>query len=111
MRRKFNMPYTTSAMKPPEQFLTSSLDEGLIVARRDGQRLFVNFLNRGAIYITALDLDGRQLWQTRVSDFATHQGFSSSPALYGPLVVVTTDSRSGGVVAALDRGSEVVATC
>jgi len=69
----------------------------------DGQRLFINFLNSGAIYTTALDLDGKQLWQTKVSDFAIHQGFGSSPTLHGPYVFVTTDSRGGGVVAALDR--------
>lgn len=68
----------------------------------DGERLFVNFLNAGAIYTTALDLDGKRLWQTKVSDFATHQGFGSSPSLFGPLVYVATDSRGGGVVAALD---------
>jgi outer membrane protein assembly factor BamB len=71
----------------------------------DGQRLFVNFLNRGAIYTTALDPEGKQLWQTKVSDFATHQGFGSSPALFGPFVFMTTDSRGGGLVAALDRAS------
>ena len=75
----------------------------------DGQRLFVNFLNQGAIYTTALDLDGKKLWQTKVSDFATHQGFGSSPALYGPLVYVTTDSRGGGAVAALDGVSGKIA--
>jgi outer membrane protein assembly factor BamB len=69
----------------------------------DGERVIVNFLNRGAIYTTALDLDGKQLWQTKVSDFATHQGFGSSPTLYGSLVFITTDSRGGGLVAALDR--------
>lgn len=71
----------------------------------DGERLFVNFLNREAIYTTALDLDGKRLWQTKVSDFATHQGFGSSPTLYGPLVFVTTDSKGGGVVAALARST------
>jgi outer membrane protein assembly factor BamB len=71
----------------------------------DGERLFVNFLNGGAIYTTALDLRGKQLWQTKVSDFATHQGFGSSPVLYGPLVFVATDSRGGGVVAALVRST------
>lgn len=75
----------------------------------DGERLFVNFLNRGAIYTTALDLEGKQLWQTKVSDFATHQGFGSSPVLAGSLVCVTTDSRGGGVVAALDRASGKIA--
>jgi outer membrane protein assembly factor BamB len=75
----------------------------------DGQRLFINFLNRGAIYTTALDLAGKQLWQTKVSDFTTHQGFGSSPVLHGSLVFVTTDSRGGGVVAALDRASGKIA--
>lgn len=75
----------------------------------DGQRLFINFLNRGAIYTTALDLNGKQLWQSKVSEFATHQGFGSSPALYGGLVIVTTDSRGGGVVAALESTTGKVA--
>jgi outer membrane protein assembly factor BamB len=69
----------------------------------DGQRVFVNFLNNDAIYTTALDLAGKQLWQTKVSDFAVHQGFGSSPTLYGPYVFIATDSRGGGAIAALDR--------
>lgn len=69
----------------------------------DGQRVFVNFLNNDAIYTTALDLSGKQLWQTKVSDFAVHQGFGSSPTLYGPYLFVSADNRGGGVVAALDR--------
>ncbi|HVX10038.1 MAG TPA: PQQ-binding-like beta-propeller repeat protein [Pirellulales bacterium] len=69
----------------------------------DGERLFVNFLHDGAIYTTALDLKGRQLWQTKVSDFVTHQGFGSSPAVYESLVLVSTDNKAGGLVAALDR--------
>lgn len=69
----------------------------------DGERLYVNFLNSGAVFTTALDLEGRQLWQAKVSEFVIHQGFGSSPALYKNLVFVTTDSKGGGVVAALDR--------
>jgi len=71
----------------------------------DGQRLYINFLNREAVYTSALDLDGKLLWQTRVSGFATHQGFGSSPTVYRDRVLVTTDSRGGGVVAALDAAS------
>lgn len=71
----------------------------------DGERLIVNFLNGGAIYTTALNLGGKQLWQTKVSDFATHQGFGSSPAIDGPFAYITTDSRGGGVVAALERAT------
>lgn len=71
----------------------------------DGERLFVNFVNDGAVWTTALDLNGKILWQTKVSDFATHQGFGSSPALWGDRVYVTTDSRGGGTVSALDRAT------
>ncbi len=71
----------------------------------DGQRLFVNFLNDGAVRTSALDLDGKVLWTTKVSDFVTHQGFGASPALYRNLVIVSADNRGGGVLAALDRES------
>jgi outer membrane protein assembly factor BamB len=69
----------------------------------DGTKLYVNFLNHGSVVTTALDLDGNKVWQRKVADFATHQGFGSSPALYGSLVYVTADSKGGGSVAALSR--------
>ncbi|NOY40278.1 MAG: PQQ-binding-like beta-propeller repeat protein [Planctomycetes bacterium] len=69
----------------------------------DGQRLFINFLNDRAIYTTALSLDGQQLWQQKVADYQLHQSYGSSPAIYGPLVIVTADSKAGGAIAAFDR--------
>lgn len=69
----------------------------------DGEKLYINFLNHGAVVTTALDLSGKIVWQRKVADFATHQGFGSSPALFGSFVYVTADSRGGGSVAALSR--------
>jgi len=69
----------------------------------DGSRLYINFLNGGAVYTSALDLDGKLLWQHKVCDFVTHQGFGSSPVLYESLVIVSADNRGGGVIAALNR--------
>ncbi|HVC93861.1 MAG TPA: PQQ-binding-like beta-propeller repeat protein [Pirellulales bacterium] len=69
----------------------------------DGERVFANFLDNGNMVTTAVGLDGDKLWQTRVCEFATHQGFGSSPAVYESLVIVSADSKAGGVVAALDR--------
>jgi outer membrane protein assembly factor BamB len=69
----------------------------------DGTRLFINFLNGGAVYTTALDLDGKILWQRKICDFVTHQGFASSPVLHESRVLVSADHRGGGVVTALDR--------
>lgn len=71
----------------------------------DGDRLYVSFLNREAVYVTALDLHGTVLWQTRVTDFALHQGFAASPALYESLVLISADSKGTGLLAALDRAT------
>ncbi len=69
----------------------------------DGERLFVNFFNAKAVHTTALTADGKIVWQTRVADFAMHQGFGSSPVVHESLVLVTADSRGGGRIAGLDR--------
>lgn len=69
----------------------------------DGERLFINFLHDGGMYTSALSLDGDILWQKRVDDYVVHQGYGSSPALYGPLVIVSADNKSGGTIAGLDR--------
>ena len=71
----------------------------------DGQRVFVNFLHAGAIYTTALDRDGKQRWQTKVTDYVLHQGFGSSPAVYKSLVIVSADNKGGGVIAGLERST------
>jgi len=71
----------------------------------DGERLFVNFPNGKGIHTSALTPDGKLLWQTRVADFAMHQGFGSSPVVSGTAVLVSADSRGGGKVAALDRAT------
>src|SRR4029453_8154890 len=71
----------------------------------DGDWLFLNFLNSGAVYTTACDMDGKIVWQRKICDYVTHQGFASSPVLYESLVIVSADHRGGGVVAALDRDS------
>jgi len=69
----------------------------------DGSRLYINFLNDGAVYTSALDLTGKLLWQHKVCDFVTQQGFGSSPVLYSSRVIVSADNRGGGVIAALNR--------
>ncbi len=71
----------------------------------DGERLFINFLNKAAIFTTALDRNGKQLWQTKISDYVIHQGYGSSPAIYDSLVIVSADNKqkAGGAVAGLDR--------
>jgi len=71
----------------------------------DGERIFVNFPNSEALVTTALDLNGKLLWQSKISDYIEHQGYGSSPALYQSLVIVSSDNKGGGAIAALDRVS------
>ncbi len=69
----------------------------------DGERLYINFPNRDAVYTTALSLDGHPVWQTKISDYVIHQGYGSSPFLYRHLVLVSADNKGGGAIAGLDR--------
>ncbi len=71
----------------------------------DGERLLINFLHAKAIHTTALDRAGKILWQTRVADYAVHQGFGASPVVHESVVLVAADSRAGGTFAGLDRGT------
>lgn len=71
----------------------------------DGERIFVNFLNNGAVYTTALDRDGKQLWQTKITDYVVHQGYGSSPTVWESLVIVSADNKGGGAIAGLDRST------
>ncbi len=71
----------------------------------DGERIYISFVNDGAAMTTALDLDGKQVWQTRLTDYVVHQGYGSSPAIYKDLVIVSADTKAkgGGIVCGLDR--------
>ena len=53
--------------------------------------------------MTALGLDGHEIWQTKITDYILHQGFGSSPTIYGPLVIVSADNKGTGAIAGLDR--------
>lgn len=69
----------------------------------DGERVFVNFANSGAVFVTALSLEGKQQWQVKIDDYIIHQGYGASPAVYRSLVLASADSHAGGCLAALDR--------
>ena len=71
----------------------------------DGERVFVAFLNRGAIRATALDLDGGRVWQTEVGPFQPQFGYAPSPAIHGPLVIIAAEHFGGAYLAALHRGN------
>lgn len=71
----------------------------------DGERLYISFFNRDAIYTYALGLYGDVLWETRIADFVSHQGYGASPLIHKDLVIVTADTKApgGGAIAGLNR--------
>ncbi|MEZ6087627.1 MAG: PQQ-binding-like beta-propeller repeat protein [Pirellulaceae bacterium] len=69
----------------------------------DGTRLFINFLNDSAVYTTALDMNGKIIWRTKLSDYVLHQGYGASPTIYKDLVIASADNKSGGSIVAMDR--------
>lgn len=69
----------------------------------DGERVFVCFPNSNSLITTAVDLQGKVLWQTKICDYVEHQGYGASPALYQSLVIVAADNKGGGAIAGLDR--------
>ncbi|MEO6568970.1 MAG: PQQ-binding-like beta-propeller repeat protein [Opitutaceae bacterium] len=69
----------------------------------DGERLYVNFLNDGAVHTSALDPAGKILWQRRVGDFVVLMGFGSSPLVHDALVLITGDHKNGGWIAGLNK--------
>jgi hypothetical protein len=71
----------------------------------DGERILVNFANSDAVYLTCLDIEGKQLWQREICKYVEHQGYGSSPLLYQSLVIVNGDNKNGGAIVALDRKS------
>ena len=69
----------------------------------DGELIFVNFLSGDSVWMTALDLGGKIVWQVRLGNYVNHQGFGASPLLYQQLVIGVSDNKGGGAVVALQR--------
>ncbi|MEO8495303.1 MAG: PQQ-binding-like beta-propeller repeat protein [Planctomycetota bacterium] len=74
----------------------------------DGERLFVSFHHHAGIQVSALSLDGKQLWQRTIGKYDPQQykyGYAPSPMLYKSLVLIAADYEGGGWLAALDGKS------
>jgi outer membrane protein assembly factor BamB len=75
----------------------------------DGKRLYCAFVSGDALHVSAVDLDGKFVWQTRAGAFTSQHGYCASPVLYKSLVLVTGDSLKDCYVAAFEAatGKEV----
>src|SRR5262249_6804247 len=71
----------------------------------DGKHVYCAFINHHAPPVTAVNLKGRAVWQTKAGAFRSEHGYGSSPVLYKSLVIVNGDSLKDCFVAALDTAS------
>lgn len=71
----------------------------------DGERVFMPCVIQDAIWLSALDLDGKVVWQRRLGDFKSMHGFAASPLVYRSLVIVAADNLNNSFLVALHRRS------
>ena len=74
----------------------------------DGERLFLVFFHDEALQATALDLQGKKLWQKSLGEFNPKRyefGYGTSPVIYGDTVILTGEYDGDAFIVALDRNS------
>jgi outer membrane protein assembly factor BamB len=69
----------------------------------DGRHLYWVAMVKGAIWLSAVTLDGKIAWQSEVGPFVTMHGYGSSPVLWKNLVIVQGDSNGPGWLAAVNK--------
>jgi outer membrane protein assembly factor BamB len=69
----------------------------------DGERIFVAFISHGHLWVTAIDLAGKIVWQTQAGTFNSQHGYGSSPLINQSLVIVAGDNQGAGFITALHR--------
>ena len=69
----------------------------------DGEKVYLVFSHKSKLIVTALDLEGKEIWKKNVGDFISHHGYSASPVIFGSTLVLSADHKKGGYLAALDR--------
>ncbi|MDA0346978.1 MAG: PQQ-binding-like beta-propeller repeat protein [Verrucomicrobia bacterium] len=69
----------------------------------DGKRIFATFMYNEQIWLSALNINGEILWQKKASEFSSHWGYSTSPAIYNNLVIVSADHKNGGELTGFDQ--------
>lgn len=75
----------------------------------DGRRVYIPFMVQGGIWLTAVDLQGTIVWQTKVGPFTSEHGYGASPVLYKSLLIVAGDNPGSGFLAAVHRQTGEIA--
>ena len=78
----------------------------------DGELVMACFFHHQSVFLTALDLTGKEVWKQRVGDFNPRRyeyGYAPSPVMYRQMVIVAAEHDGESYIAALNRrdGREV----
>jgi len=77
----------------------------------DGTHAFAVFHHGGDVFLSALDLEGKLIWQRKTGPYECDYGFgyAPSPTIHGDLVIVSSEFTAGGYLAAFRKsdGKEV----
>ncbi len=68
----------------------------------DGRRVYTAFVNSDKLWLSAVDLSGKIVWQKSVGAYKHANGFGASPSLYMRLVIVASDNQAEPTLAAFD---------
>lgn len=69
----------------------------------DGKLVYVAFVNADAVWASAYDFEGNQVWQKEVGPFESEHGYGPSPLLYKSAIIVSGESSGPCWLAALNR--------
>ncbi len=71
------------------------------------EKMFVVFNNDQAVFIAALDFDGKRLWQQKTGGYIPKYpfGYGSSPCIHKDLVIVLSDYSKDGFLVAYKQDS------
>lgn len=75
----------------------------------DDERAFIAYLNSDSIIASAVDFNGKIVWQTTLGAFSSKFGYAPSPVLHGPYVIFAADNWGGGYLAAVHRETGEIA--
>jgi outer membrane protein assembly factor BamB len=69
----------------------------------DGRFVFLLLANADQLWASAVSVDGKLAWQKSVGGYKHANGYGSSPAMFGQLLIAANDNEIDPSLAALDR--------
>lgn len=63
----------------------------------DGTHVYLASAVDGALWVTAVDLNGRIVWKREAGPYFSRWGYGSSPAIYKSLVIVAADNKGARI--------------